>query len=63
MKHPEQKRTDEISIMWSGNTVIAIGYKCSKCGEHLFPLGSTFPDEMLKEQQKMQLDVINKDCN
>lgn len=61
MNHLKQKRTDEIMIMRSGGTTIACGYKCSRCGQAVFPLGASLPDELLTPAQRSMLNTTCKE--
>jgi hypothetical protein len=50
--HAPQRREDQIVVLKRGGQVHAVGYICHKCGNPVFPLGSTFPDEALTKEEK-----------
>lgn len=59
--HNPHFMNDEIMIMISADgSTHACGYKCSRCGKPVFPLGSIFPDSLLTEEE---LKILNdNDC-
>lgn len=58
--HNPQFANDEIMIMRSAGKIIACGYKCSRCGKPVFPLGALLPDSLLTDKE---LKILNDlDC-
>lgn len=58
--HNPQFSKDEIIVMKLGVNTHACGYKCSRCGKPVFPLGSCMPDSLLSDEE---LKILNdKDC-
>ena len=55
MGHKPQSSNDEIVVMLHNGVTIACGYMCSKCRKPVYPLGSSFPNEILTEREKKAL--------
>lgn len=58
-KHANQKRDDEIIVLLHNGIPIACGYKCSVCNKGAYPLGTSFPEEILTKREKK---ILNQEC-
>lgn len=50
--HAPLGRHDETSLLWWGDTVIAVGYVCRICKKSVFPLGSVVDENLLTEDHR-----------